>query len=383
MNPQHRHELKNGVLHAVVWLVLACVLLLVLNVANSAPVAKPANKNTLLFPYYGVADVLNSVATNHHAKSTAALGGQLEQLNAATAQYCKTDVQTQPVTKQQLKVQYAKAYLAWLELSAVVMGPMLANNTLRQVDFRPLRATLLERAIEKQPRGAQAMALVGSPAKGFPAYEYLLVHTEFKAGTPQCNYAQEVVLDIARTVADLKWQTKPQTSTTEFTGDTAQATGAGMQLYINQLVGAMHNLAWERMEKPLLQHRDQARARAATAGTAAKWLLSEFNMTEKAWAAQWQGIGKLLLLSSQTVPQADTQVVPLEAYLRGLGKIELADTLAKHGSAVAAAMQATTISNSASVERSVRALKVLKGFVESEVASDLKVSIQFSSSDGD
>lgn len=364
MNLQHQYEFKNGVLRGLAWVVLAFVLLLVLNFANSAVAAKPADRSDMLFPYYEVAEVLDSVAIHHHAKDTAVLRDQLEALSVATARYCETDGNAQPAHMQQLQAQYAKAYLAWLELSAVVMGPMLDNNTVRQIDFRPLRLNLLERAIKKQPQGAQTMAMIGSPAKGFPALEYLLTQNNFKSGTPQCNYAHEVVLDIAHTVAGLKW-------------DDAQAQGTGMQLYFNQLVGATHNLAWERMEKPLLKNRDEADANAG------HWPFSEFQLTEKAWAAQWQGIEHLLMVTSQTVPQADTQVIPLEAYLRGLGKIELADTLVAHSSAVDVAIRSNDITKPASVQQSVKALKVLKGFLESEVAKGLKVSIQFSSSDGD
>ena len=362
MNPQHQHELKTGLLRGLVWVALALVLLLVLNLANSAVAAKPVDRSTMLFPYYEVSDVLSSVATHHYASDTAQLRIQLEQLSAATAHYCKIDTKAKSIDKQQLQAQYAKAYLAWLELSAVVMGPMLDGNTVRQIDFRPLRLNLLERAIKKQPQGAQAMALIGSPAKGFPAFEYLLTQDDFKAVTPQCNYAHEVVLDIARTVADLKW-------------DEAQALGANMQLYFNQLIGATHTLAWERMEKPLLKNKDEAGV--------AHWPFMELQITQKAWAAQWQGIEHLLLVNSQTVPQANAQVVPLEAYLRGLGKIDLADTLVRHSSAVATAMRNNDIATPASVERSVKSLKVLKGFLESEVATGLKVSVQFSSSDGD
>lgn len=376
MNPQHQHELKTGLLRGLVWVVLAFVLLLVLNFANSAVAAKPVDRSDMLFPYYEVTEVLNSVATHHHAKDSAVLSDQLDALSVATAQYCKTGGKAQPANMQQLQGQYAKAYLAWLELSAVVMGPMLDNNTVRQIDFRPLRLNLLERAIKKQPQGAQAMALIGSPAKGFPALEYLLTQNDFKSGTPQCNYAHEVVLDIARTVAGLRWQT----SATQANQDDAQALGAGMQLYFNQLVGATHNLAWERMEKPLLKNKDEASANMAPAG---HWPFSEFQLTEKAWAAQWQGIEHLLMVTGQTVPQANTQVIPLEAYLRGLGKIELADTLVTYSSAVAVAMRSNDITKPASVEQSVKALKVLKGFLENEVAKGLKVSIQFSSSDGD
>jgi predicted lipoprotein len=366
MNPQHQHELKNGLLRGLICVVLAGFLLLMVNLAAAA---KPVDRSTMLFPYYGAEEVLNSAATHHHAKDTVVLLGHLEQLSAATARYCMGEGKLELVKKQ-----YSKAYLAWLELSAVVMGPMLENNTVRQIDFRPLRINLLERAIKKQPQGAKAMALVGSPAKGFPAFEYLLTQAEFKAGTKHCNYAQEVVQDIARTVGSLKWQP----GSVKADEDNAQDLGADMQLYFNQLVGATHNLAWERMEKPLLKNRDET----ATDGTA-NWPFSELKLTEKAWDAQWRGVADLLVVSSQTVPSADTQVVPLEAYLRGLGKIELADTLVKHSDAVAGAVRANNIEKPASVEQSVKALKVLKGFLETEVAKGLNVSIQFSSSDGD
>lgn len=365
MHPQHQHELKHGLLRGLICIVLAGVLLLVINLAAAA---KPVDRSTLLFPYYDASEVLNSTVTHHYAKDTAALLAQLDQLDNSTTKYCQGDL---PIDA--LKTQYSKTYLVWLELSAVVMGPMLQNNTVRQIDFRPLRVNLLERAIKKQPQGAEAMALVGSPAKGFPAIEYLLGQPGFKAASPQCNYAQEVVKDMTRTVADLNWQpAKPNSE------EDADSLKADMQLYFNQLVGATHNLAWERMEKPLLKNRDDT-----AKGGAPDWPYAELGLTENAWKAQWQGIADLLVVSSQTVPNADQQVVPLEAYLRGLGKIGLADTLLVHSNAVTAAVKANDVSKPASVEQSVKASKALKGFLETEVAKGLNVSIQFSSSDGD
>jgi uncharacterized protein len=355
MHPQHQHELKQGLLRGLLWIAIAGGLLLVVNLAFAA---KPADRSSMLFPYYNAEDVLSSTVKHHYAKDTAKLLTQLKQLDSSSTKYCEGGLQ-----REALKAQYSQTYLAWLELSAVVMGPMLLNNTVRQIDFRPLRVNLLERAIKKQPQGAQAMALVGSPAKGFPALEYLLEQTAFKAGAPECNYAQEVVRDMIRTVSDLNWQGVDQ---------------ADMQLYFNQLVGATHNLAWERMEKPLLKNRDEL-----AAGGTVDWPFSALGLTEKTWAAQWQGLADLLVVNTQTVPDPAQQVVPLEAYLRGLGKIDLADTLLLHANAVAAALKANDISKPASVEQSVKAAKALKGFLETEVAKGLNVSIQFSSSDGD
>lgn len=355
MHPQHQYEIKQGLLRGLLWIVIAGGLLLVVNLAFAA---KPADRNGMLFPYYKAEDVLSSAMKHHYAKDATQLVTQLKQLDSSTSQYCAGRLQRGALT-----AQYAQTYLTWLELSAVVVGPMLQDNTVRQIDFRPLRVNLLERAIKKQPQGAQAMALVGSPAKGFPAIEYLLDQTAFKAGTPDCRYAQEVVSDIIRTVSGLNWQGVEQTD---------------LQLYFNQLVGATHNLAWERMEKPLLKNRDER-----AAGGKADWPFAALGLTEKSWAAHWQGLADLLVVHTQTVPDPDKQVVPLEAYLRGLGKIDLADTLLLHANAVAAAVKRNDVSKPASVEQSVKASKVLKGFLETEVAKGLNVSIQFSSSDGD
>lgn len=369
MNSQHQYELKNGLARGLICAALACTLLFVANVATAA---KSIDRSEMLFPYYGVTDVLDSAAQHHYAKDTAVLRTQLQKLSTITSKYCKGNG-----TLGSVKKQYTETYLAWLELSAVVIGPMLENNTVRQIDFRPLRVNLLERAIKKQPQGAQAMALVGSPAKGFPALEYLLTQVRLEPNSSSCSYAQEVIDDIARTVSALQWQ-QGSAAQSEIEEEDSLALSSGLQLYFNQLVGATHNLAWERMEKPLLKNRDEA-----ADGAAKQWPLSELSLTEKAWVAQWHGIDELLVVKSQTVPLPRTHVIPLEAYLRGLGEIDLADSLVQYANAVDKAVLANTIANPDSIEHAVEASKALKNFLETEVAKDLKVSIQFSSSDGD
>lgn len=354
MNPQHQYELKHGVLRGLAWVLIALVLLLISNLATAA---NSVDRSSMLFPYYEADDVLSSVTTHHYEKDTSVLLERLQDLNEVTAQFCKGKAGLE-----RMKAKYSQAYLSWLELSVVVMGQMLESNTVRQIDFRPLRINLLERAIKKQPKGEQAMALVGSPAKGFPAMEYFLTQAEFKAGTPLCNYAQEVVQDIARTVAALTWQ----------------PLNADMPVYFNQLVGAVHNLAWERMEKPLLKSQDEG-----TTNDNAVWPFAALNLTEHAWAAQWQGISELLVVHTATVPAPDVQVVPLEAYLRGLGTIDLADALVSHSNAVDTSIRAANTAQPASIAHAIETTKALKNFLEADVAKSLKVSIQFSSSDGD
>ncbi|MCR2745505.1 imelysin family protein [Limnobacter parvus] len=355
MKPQHQHEFKNGLLRGLIWVAAAGVLLLLLNWFNEA---KAFDRSTMLFPYYEPQEVLNSVVKQHYEKETSALLEQLQLLESSTSKFCGGDLALDT-----LKELYARTYLAWLELSAVVVGPMLDNNTVRQIDFRPVRANLLERAINQQPKGVQGMALVGSPAKGFPALEYLLLQPNFKPATAPCAYAMELVQDIARTTGALKWQPADKLT---------------MSLYFNQQVGALHNLSWERMEKPMLKNKD-----AEARGEPASWPLSGLGLAQQSWLAHWHGIEPLLVLKSEVVPQANLNVVPLEAYLRGLGKIDLADELVKHSTAVNTALLLSRPASANSTERAVKAVKVLKGFMTQELAKELSVSIQFSSSDGD
>lgn len=381
MHAQHTHELKDGLLRGVVYFLLVSVSLVVSNLAQAA--ISPQS-GTLLFPYYQASEVLNSATAHHYAKDTAALSEELKQLSRVTRQYCNgNSSQTQ---LKAVKEQSLKTYLSWLELSAVVLGPMLQNNVVRQVDFRPLRLNLLERAIQKQAQGKQDMALVGSPAKGFPAFEYLVQQAQFQPSTPQCKYAEEVVLDISRTIDQLKWQSDFSASDEE----DAREVKSELQLYFNQLLGAVHNLTWERMEKPLLKIRDESASISSSksfsksaAPSVAQISLMPPGFSEQAWAAQWHGISDLLVMSGQTVPNAKVQVVPIEAYLRGLGKIEIADQLKAHCNKVTAALQASSLQNPSSVQQSVQASKNLKSFLENELAKSMNVAIQFSSSDGD
>ena len=371
MNRQPGCEWKSGKWRSLILICFAGSLMLVTNLANAANATH--DKGMLLFPHYEVHELLNSSITHHYEKDTSILLAQLNKLQNTTRDYCSGSGSLDLV-----KVQYSKTYLAWLELSAVVMGPMLQHNTIRQIDFRPMRVNSLERAIKKQPTGAQAMALVGSPAKGFPALEYLFAKEKIKAGSLECSYAQEVLQDIARSVNDLKWQRFDVQSSAGEEEAQASDLSVSLQLYLNQLIGGMHNLAWDYMEKPLLVYQDSVPSKQA-----ASWPFSELNLTEKTWAAQWAGISQLLVVKGNTLPHADKQVVPLEAYLRGLGQIELAEALAEHSDKMTAAMKANNIAKPTSVEQSVLVAKALKSFLETEVAKGLRVSIQFSSSDGD
>lgn len=369
MHSQHKNELKHGLFRGLVYILLVSVSLLLSNLTQAA--TSPQSVSAL-FPYYQAREVLNSATVHHYTKDTELLRQELKQLSRMTSQYCEGG--THPIQLKDVKAQSIKTYLSWLELSAVVLGPLLQNNVVRQIDFRPLRVNLLERAIQNQAQGKQDMALVGSPAKGFPAFEYLVQQSAFQPGTLQCKYAEAVVLDMVRTIDQLNWQSDISTSDEE----DSREVRSELQLYFNQLLGAVHHLTWERMEKPLLKTRDEGASKSAAHSTAIP-----VGLSEQAWAAQWHGISDLLVMSGQTVPNAKVQVVPIEAYLRGLGKIELADQLQAHCNSVNAAIKSSSLQDPSSVQQSIKTSKNLKAFLENELAQGLNVSIQFSSSDGD
>ncbi|HEX4918266.1 MAG TPA: imelysin family protein [Limnobacter sp.] len=359
-------DFKGGVLRALSWLVVIAALwgFWILAEAASVSVSSAPSESALpertgmLFPYYEPDDLLGSVRRFHFESHGQAVHTHLQALNGSLQAYCHGQGPLRAVREQ-----YQKATLAWLGLSAVVMGPMLLNNTVRQVDFRPLRENLLKRAIAKQPEGAQEMALIGSPAKGFPALEHLLFGNTAPAGSPACAYAVQVAQDLDRTFAALDWQ-----------GQSAQP---NVQLYFNQVLGGVQRLAWEGMQKPWMQHQDSGAEGPMT------WPHGGVGLAVAAWKTQWQSIENLLVLQGGFVPDARHQTVPLEAFLRGLGKVDLADALLAACVRVDGTMAVLDAENPASVSAAAQALQALKATMETQVAKGLNVSIQFSSSDGD
>ncbi len=357
----------------------ACIALIsigLISIALSSGLAYAApgaikDRGNLLFPYYSQAELLSSVIEHHHANMAHRLEARVSKLSESLGDFCEGQADQQVV-----KNNYAQTMLAWHGLSAVVWGPMLEKNTVRQIDFRPFRQNLLERAIQKQPRNPQDMALIGSPAKGFPALEHLLFVSPLQPDTPACQYAVQLGRDIHGHLAGLEWQTPPVENMDE--SEQAQSLFAGMQAYFNQVVGGVHHLSWEQIEKPRLKAIDQQLPLSQ-----AQWPLNQLSMTPQAWRAQWAALSDLLVLKADAVPDPDHEVVPLEAYLLGLGQIELADGLSSRCQQLDASMSQLDSANPVQIEVAVNQLNALETFLKQDVARGLKVSIQFSSSDGD
>lgn len=252
---------------------------------------------------------------------------------------------------------WLRAMTAWERLSAVAVGPLVERRSARRIDFTPTRPASIERAIGQDQRD---MALVGAPAKGLPALEWLLWKHSLAPGSAACEYAVRVADDIADEASALA---AAFASPREWS-DEAQATAFAEML--NQFVAGVEALRWAQIERPLKEGRGQF-PRSASRSSAA------------AWAARWQALRSLAVFEAG----AAEAPVSIEAYLRGRGLNLLADRLRGAVQRSGLALEGASPSRPATLAGASRELATLKRRLEAEVAPALEVSIGFSDADGD
>lgn len=255
------------------------------------------------------------------------------------------------------RVAWLSAMTAWERLNAVAVGPLVERRSARRIDFMPTRPASIERAIAQEQRD---MALVGAPAKGLPALEWLLWKHRLAAGSAACDYAARVAEDIADEASVLAADFAARREW----GDEAQAAAFGEVL--NQFVAGLEALRWAQIGRPLKEGRGQF-PRAASASSAA------------AWTARWQAL-RTLAVFREDAPDAP---ISMEAYLRGRGFNALADRLLGAVQRAGLALQGASPSRPAALNTALRELAALKRRMEDEVAPALDVSIGFSDADGD
>lgn len=252
--------------------------------------------------------------------------------------------------------QWLAGLLSWERLSAVALGPVLERRAQRQIDFSPTRPRMIEKSIRTAPKTPAAMELIGTPAKGFPALEWLLWVKPAQPGSPACGYAVQVAYEIQREAEALA---------------AARISAADDQAFlselVNQWVGGIERLRWAGMEMPV-----------RVAMTSGQDVVPDFPRRDSgagpvAWAAQWQALKSL----------ATTGEASLQAALRQRGQGGVADALATAAAEADAVMQGLDGGDRARILSAARQLAGLKRLVEEHVAPALGVSIGFSDSDGD
>ncbi len=272
-----------------------------------------------------------------------------------------------------LQQDWRAAVTAWDRLDSVALGPLIERRSARAVDFMPVRAAMLERAARGGPKDAAAMELVGAPAKGFEALEWLLWPEVPTPGTPRCGYAISVAEHLQREADALAAAFGAQAGEEP----DPEHTLAAFAEAVNQWVGGVERLRWAFMRKPI----EVARSR----DEAPEFPRQRSGQSHDSWSARWSTLREHAVLGARATPQrtGSGQLIPFETWLRSRGANELADQLVRATAQADRAMAQAQPRQPATVEAAADALAQLTRLMQAELAPALNVSIGFSDADGD
>lgn len=289
------------------------------------------------------------------APRAAEFAARSAQLAPALQALCDAPPEGAGAALDQARGQWLASLAAWERLSAVALGPVLERRAQRQIDFMPTRPRMIEKAVKSSPTTPADMELIGTPAKGFPALEWLLWVKPARPASPECRYAVRVAAEIGREAEALA-AARP-------------APGDGQEILndlVNQWIGGLERLRWANMELPLRQTMTAEHA----GGTVPDYPRKASAASAASWAHQWQALKALA-----------TGPASLGSALIARGKA--ADGLAQAVQRADAAMAGLSVGDEQRILAAAQALADLQRHVEAQVASALGVSIGFSDADGD
>jgi predicted lipoprotein len=285
-------------------------------------------------------------------------------LTGALQSYCASSSQDSAAALETARRAWSTSLVAWERLSAVSIGLMLDYHMQGKLDFTPTRPRMIVKAVEAAPETAADMDRIGTPAKGFPALEWLLWSKPAQPGTAECRYAVQVAMEIER---EAKFMETGFREAAANALDAASAKTAFGDL-VNQWVAGLEHLRWGDMEKP-------ARKAATTAPDARPdYPRGASGATAASWAAQWEA---LRALAEGPGPGS------LASMLRERGHGQLAEELANTVGRANTAMAGVRDDKPTGVLAAARELSALKHLIEDKVAPALDVRIGFSDADGD
>lgn len=322
-------------------------------------------------PLYDPGHVAVGLARHWSLPLSAAFDGSAQALAPALQALCEAAPAQAQARLEAARSAWTRAVGDWELYASVPLGALIERRSQREIDFTPTRPELIARAIERGPRNAADMERVGTPAKGLPALEWLLWTRPAAPGAPACGYAVQVAAEVAREAAAL--HAAAQATARELPEQ--EAAGAAFGELLNQWVGAVERLRWQQIERP--------RREAASRGARPAWPRQASGRSAASWAASWQGLRRLAVIGDQGAPAPGEGLVSIEAYLRGRGRLALADRWAERIARTDAAMRALQPARAASLDAAVRELAQTRRLAEDEVATALEVSLGFSDADGD
>ena len=328
-------------------------------------------------PYYNADQALLGVYSHrlpHLAQAFEEAAVDLQTVNQA---HCQGQA-----TLDALRASWQETLLRWAALSSPEVGPLVSRRSLREIDFWPTRERLLRGALAKAPQTLADMERVGTPAKGFPAFEQLLASAPGPALAPAtCHYTGLIAQGIAAeahalntafaALAQKDWAENPEEA------------GGAFAEWINQWLAGLERLRWAHIEKPIQTHRTTGAP--VSEPVPFPRLTREANLAD--WRAQWQSLVDMARLRPEgyaAPPQPGKALVPIEALLLGKGLKPLAQRWAQAVDRASADLAALTPDASdddlLAMAQRMKAVTVL---YQHEVAAALDVPLGFSSADGD
>ncbi|QBK04561.1 hypothetical protein DW355_06965 [Hylemonella gracilis] len=350
-----------------------------------ANVALAQSAPRLAFPYYTAEQALTGLYARQLPPRAQAFDVSAQALVQATQAHCQGHI-----GKDALHAQWQETLLSWQVLATPAVGPLVQRRSQRQIDFWPVRPNLIDKALKSAPRNLGDMARVGTPAKGFAGFEYLLAESaaaglQGEANKNRCAYAVLMAQGIAAEASALRadvdglaqrdWLVDEESADVE---TRLAQTRAAFAEWVNQWLGGLERLRWPQMEQPLVK--------AQTAGKPPVFPRQDWADNLADWRAQWASLrAQALLDDPRAVPPVPGQAfVPLEALLYGKGQVQLAARWRQAITAADAAMAGLGASYSgADLEAAARQLKELTVLYQQQVAAALDVPLGFSDADGD
>jgi predicted lipoprotein len=344
-----------------------------------APATTPTAAETTAqpMPYYSAEQALQGVYDHRLPALAQSFEQASAQLLTSTTAHCSGTT-----TLADLRVHWLQTLVSWQALSSPELGPVVARRSQREIDFWPTRERLLRQALDKEPKTLADMERVGTPAKGFPAFEQLLATASGSALAPAtCRYAGLVAQGIAAEARALStevaalmkndWSESPDDAASAFTE------------WINQWLGGLERLRWAHIEKPIQTHRTTGAP--SSEPLAFPRLTREANLAD--WRAQWKSLRTMARLQPgqyAAPPEPGKALVPIEALLIGKGLVPLAQRWAQAIDRTSADLAALTPQASeAELLAMTQRMKTVTLLYQTEVAAALDVPLGFSSADGD
>nr|WP_315429284.1 imelysin family protein [uncultured Albidiferax sp.] len=337
------------------WLALICCL--------AAPAAAaPADQ-----PFDAYAGFVRGVYAQWYVPGAQSFAQQSQALAESLQQFCAAEASAdvEPVRQQWLR-----SVSAWERFSAVRGGALLARRSPRSLDFMPTRPEAIAAAVRSAPSDAAAMDAIRAPAKGLPALEWLLWPGQLRPQTPACHYAEQVAADILAEALALQ---NAYASALQADWDDKEAEYA-MYEFLNLWNSALQKLWREDMDSVLQK---------LQAGRFASFHRSSSGHSAEAWRIHWQALRELAMGNVSS-----SASVSLHSYLlaqqHGAQAEQLAQTVAGVDQALGRLLaQRQPTAASVPMAETIRALKALQHFTETDLGHTLQFTINFFDEDGD